>query len=314
VTSPSTGGAAVVALPADAAVADVARYYDASTRRFLRLGSGGGVHAMHRELWASGVASTAAAADHVNRLVADEIAALGIADPVVVDFGCGVGGTLFHLARRFPGARLRGVTVSERQVEIAERLAARAGLSDRCSFSRGDFQRVELGLAADTVLAVESFVHSTSADAFLASAARHLRDRGLLILVDDFLAGAADSMSARRRARVEELRAGWLAFALCTGESLIGRAAAMGFLLEKRVDLTGLTRPGSRMRDRLTALVAPLLSGLGLARIPLYGNMIGGNALQVGLREGFLAYEMLTLRKSSAEYRNAARERTIRAV
>jgi hypothetical protein len=36
---------------------------------------------------------------------------------------------------------------------------------------------------------------------------------------------------------------------------------------------------------------------LGLGRIPFYGNMIGGNALQIGLREGVLRYELLVLRR-----------------
>jgi hypothetical protein len=34
---------------------DVARYYDANTRRFLRLGGGGQMAAIHRPIWAPGV-------------------------------------------------------------------------------------------------------------------------------------------------------------------------------------------------------------------------------------------------------------------
>ena len=30
-----------------------------------------------------------------------------------------------------------------------------------------------------------------------------------------------------------------------------------------------------------------------------FGNMIGGNALQIGLREGFLSYRMLSFRKGT---------------
>ena len=296
---------------------EVARYYDRNTRRFLWMGSGGGVHAMHRELWAPGVASARDAADHINRVLADEIAELMApsptsSSPVIVDFGCGVGGTLFHLARRFPNARLIGITLSPRQVEIAERLAEEAGCADRCSFSLGDFQTANLDVRADAVVAVESFVHSTSADAFLASAARHLRPDGCLIVADDFLASEAGALDARQRVRVDQFRAGWRAPAICTSDGLAGAAARHGFAAGKVVDLTPLTRPGSRVRDRLTAAISPLAARLGLGRMPFYGNMIGGNALQVALREGFIVYKLLTFRRAAGDCRDAARELTMR--
>jgi SAM-dependent methyltransferase len=219
--------------------------------------------------------------------------------PTILDFGCGVGGTLVHLAACFPNARLAGVTVSMSQVEIARRLAERRGLADRCSFLLGDFQTADLGLLADAVVAVESFAHSESPTAFAENAARHLRLEGTLLVVDDFLALETDALDERRRAWVERFRTGWRVPAICTAERFVQEAGAHGLVLERRVDLTPLVRPGSRMRDKLVAAVSPLLERLGLARIPFCGNVIGGNALQVGLREGFLHHELLILRKDS---------------
>ena len=283
---------------------DVAHYYDSNTRRFLWMGSGDEVHAIHRELWGPGVESASGARDHINHLVADSIASLELdAGAVIVDFGCGVGGTLFHLARRFPAARLSGLTVSGRQVEIARRLAVDAGCADRCSFTHADFLTAELGFRADVIVAVESFTHSTSTNAFVVSAARHLRPGGRLFIADDFLASEEESLHPDQRRRVEQLRTGWRVPAICTATSLASVAAGHGLAAEKTVDLTTLTRPGSRVRDRLTAALSPVLVRLGLERIPFYGNMIGGHALQVGLREGFLRYTLLVFRRT-AEYRD----------
>jgi hypothetical protein len=187
--------------------------------------------------------------------------------------------------------------VSRRQVAVAERMASRLGLADRCAFSVADFQVAALPERADAIVAVESFVHSASAEAFLANAARHLEAGGPLIVVDDFLASDEHTLSPIQRIRVEEMRSGWRVPSLCTVESFVAAAQRLGFDAHVVRDLTPLTRPGSRVRDRLTAAVSPFLAGLGLARIPLYGNMIGGNALQVGLREGFLVYHLLVLRK-----------------
>ena len=288
---------------------DVARYYDRNTRRFL-LASARGTYSMHRELWGPDVRSAAQATAHVDRLVGDEIGeALGAKGagawpcpddvPLVIDFGCGVGGTLFHLAERFPCARLVGVTVSGRQVEIAERIAGRLGHAERSSFTRADFQTLDLGVGADAIVAVESFAHSEGADAFLASAARHLRPGGRLVIADDFLARDAGALAADERRRVEQLRAGWRVPTLCTAEQLGRAARAHGLHVQKVADLTALTRPGRRVRDRLIGLLSPLLVGLRLGRMPFYGNMIGGNALQIGLRRGFIRYQLVTLSRGS---------------
>lgn len=279
---------------------DVARYYDSNTRRFLFIGRGRGVHAMHRELWGPGVTSAVGAVDHINGVVAEAIAELvPAAAPVVVDFGCGVGGTLFHLAGRFPDARLTGITISERQVEIARQLANELGVAARCTFRLADFQTVELGEPADAIVAIEAFAHSRDADAFLDGAARHLRPGGHLIVADDFLAADEDSMDARQRRVVGRFRAGWRVPAICTADHLGATAAGHGLDVVRTVDLTGLTRPGSRVRDRLVAAVSPLLARLGLERVPFCGNLIGGDALQSGLREGFLRYELVALRAAA---------------
>jgi cyclopropane fatty-acyl-phospholipid synthase-like methyltransferase len=279
---------------------DVARYYDRNTRRFLLMGGARGVHSIHRELWGAEVRSAHEAADHINRLLADEIAGLDIGpEPSIVDFGCGVGGTLFHLAQRMPKARLLGITISRRQVEIAERFVEKLGHADACSFSLGDFHTADTGVRADVVLAVESFAHSHSAEAFLANAVRNLGPEGRLIVVDDFLASEKESLATRQRRRVEQFQAGWRVPAICTEEHLVHSAAQHGLRTEKTVDLTSLTRPGSRVRDRLTAIVSPLLARLGLSRIPFCGNLIGGNALQIGLRDGFLRYRFLVFRKQA---------------
>jgi len=287
--------------PASITASDVADYYDRNTRRFLFMG--GGAPSFHRALWAPGVTSAQEAVEHIDHLVAEEIAPIvdGGArsdPPTIVDFGCGVGGTLFRLAERFSHARFTGVTVSAKQAAVAERLARDRRLAGRCSFSLGDFQTIDLGVRADALLAIESFVHSASPETFVASAARHLRVGGLLLVVDDFLTAEVASLTYRQRIAVDELRAGWRIPALCTVDRFVAAAAAQHLHPVRSTDLTPLTRPGSRLRDRLTAAVSPLAAGLGLERMPFWGNVIGGHALQVGLRDGFVTYRMLVLEKT----------------
>jgi SAM-dependent methyltransferase len=191
------------------------------------------------------------------------------------------------------------MTVSPRQLDIAKRIATRLGLGNRCSFVLGDFQRTALGLRANAILAVESFAHAADRDAFLANASRHLARGGHLIIVDDFLSAPRESLDARQRRLVDRLQAGWRVPGLCAPGALIESATRQGLVADKSVDLTPLTRPRSRARDHVVAALTPLFVRLGLTRVPFYGNMIGGDALQVGLREGFLRYRMVVLRRTA---------------
>jgi SAM-dependent methyltransferase len=295
----------------------VARYYDRNTSRFIRFGGGEDALAIHRELWGPGVTSVTDAKRYVNRLLGDEIGSSEVDTPTVLDLGCGVGGTMFELAVRFPGAWMYGVTISRAQKKLAEAWAHRLGVGDRCAFHVGDFHdprlRVPMGtgssprgpearpgelhgdttVRASVVIAVESFAHATDPSAFFRTAARHLDADGRLFVVDDFLAIRRGELIPSDAARVDRFEEGWRLGTLLTPDEAGETARAAGLLPTGEVDLTHLIRLG-RPRDHLISVVAPVLARLGLVGVPFCGNMIGGNALQDGLRRGVLSYRMLT--------------------
>jgi cyclopropane fatty-acyl-phospholipid synthase-like methyltransferase len=296
--TPAVGSNEVSAV---AGAGDVAHYYDRNTGRFLLMGWGR-VYGIHRELWGSGTTTAEDAAGHIDELLAAELADVAaVPDALLLDFGCGVGGTLFRLAERFTTARFRGVTISRRQVDVAERLAQRLGLASRCAFTHGDFHTVDLGESADAVVAVESFAHSGDPAAFLANASRHLAEGGRLLLADDFLVRDEGALTPPEIEVVDRLRRGWRVPGIRTVDRLEREAQAYGLALDKSADLTPLTRPGSRFRDRLGEVLSPALvsldATLAIGRMPFFGNLIGGHAVQVGLREGILEYRLLVFRK-----------------
>ena len=214
----------------------------------------------------------------------------------MIDMGCGIGGTLFHLAETFQASHFLGITISQRQYDTAVGIAASRNLSDRCRFVRGDFQSMALGEPADAIVAIESFVHSESTDRFFTSASNHLREGGYLMIADDFLARGASQLGRRTQRAVAAFKEGWRLQSLCTAKECLGAGEVCGLSPRKDLDLSDLIRLG-RVRDRVIALFSPLFRLLGLVDVPFFGNMIGGNALQVGLREGFLRYQLLVLQK-----------------
>lgn len=109
----------------------------------------------------------------------------------VVDAGCGVGGTSIYLAKT-RGARVTGVNLNERQLEIARKRVSEAGLSDRqVDFRRGNCsERLPFDSdSIDIVVNVESACHYSDRKQFLREVHRILKPGGQMAasdwLVDD---------------------------------------------------------------------------------------------------------------------------------
>ena len=293
--------------PDRASASAVERYYDASTRRFLAVGGSGEALAIHRPLWGAGVATPQAAAAHVNTLVASAAEdALGRPPAQVRDLGCGVGGTLFHLARHWPEARLGGLTLSAEQVRLARRHASARGLGGRVEVTQSDFTLPTTLPPADLVLAIESHVHSDSAASFLRAAQGHLRRGGVLIVVDDMLADAPPAHPRAARL-IDAFRRGWRLGHVTPGSALLAEAGRQGFAAVATLDLTPLLRL-DRLRDRALRLAGPLADALGLGRFALFANMIGGNALTEAYRAGIMRYRLVVLRLVEPQRRTAPPE------
>jgi cyclopropane fatty-acyl-phospholipid synthase-like methyltransferase len=113
-----------------------------------------------------------------------------IAEPHLLDLGCGLGATLRNFARRLPYAKLSGVTRVPWQVERARAMNNAAGFSERVSVLEVDYENNPLPASSyDGVYALESSCHARGADkaALLAEAHRLLRSGGRLVVADGFL-------------------------------------------------------------------------------------------------------------------------------
>jgi MPBQ/MSBQ methyltransferase len=125
-----------------------------------------------------------------------------IAQPSLLDLGCGLGATLRSFARRLPGAHLLGITRVPWQVEQASELNRAAGCGERVRVVEGDYENTILpGSSFDGAYALESSCHAHGADkgALLAEVHRLLRPGGRLVVADGFLAGAQFAGALQRR-------------------------------------------------------------------------------------------------------------------
>jgi tocopherol O-methyltransferase len=157
---------------------------------------------------------------------------------VVVDAGCGVGGTAIYLARRH-GCRVIGVNLCPRQIEIAERKVQEAGLAGMIRFLGGDCSR-HLPLdtdSVDVVVNIESACHYSNRDNFIRECARIIKTGGRLV-AEDWI--ARDSIDQSKF--IARMCDAWfLQFPLETPSSYFAGLTRNGFHVVELVDLGGLS-------------------------------------------------------------------------
>ncbi|MGD2105175.1 MAG: cyclopropane-fatty-acyl-phospholipid synthase family protein [Anaerolineae bacterium] len=77
----------------------------------------------------------------------------------LLDIGCGWGGLVIHAARHY-GVEALGITLSQPQVEFAQRRIQQAGLDDRCRVACQDYREVATdGRPFDKLVSVGMFEH-----------------------------------------------------------------------------------------------------------------------------------------------------------
>lgn len=283
--------------------ADVRRYYDRNTDGFVAHGEGGAAGALHRAVWGPGVDDAAGAVHYVEDRLAARLreTRAGEREAHVVDLGCGVGGSLCHLAARLP-VRGTGLTLSPVQVRHAERRIREAGLSERVRCVEADYCEPPPDLPpADLAYAIESLVHGPDPARFFAACARIVRPGGLLAICDDFLR-PADSPAAGRT--VARFRRGWHLNTLLHPCELRALAERAGFEHLSTEDLTPHLRLG-RPRDRVAALFVALCGWLPLDRTR-FGHLVGGTALQTCLAKGWMGYDLALFRRTALPEASAA--------
>jgi len=132
--------------------------------------------------------------EQMNAEVLSRLQLHGIAEPRLLDLGCGLGATLRSFARRLPGAKLTGITRVPWQVEHARSLNNAADCGERICIVEGDYEDNQLLPCADYdgVYALESSCHAHGADKglLLREAHRLLRPGGRIVVADGFLTSA----------------------------------------------------------------------------------------------------------------------------
>jgi cyclopropane fatty-acyl-phospholipid synthase-like methyltransferase len=279
---------------------DVAGYYDKNTKSFLRRGQGGKSLAIHRAVWAPGVCKRTDAFQYINERILQALTAESASS--VLDLGCGVGGSLLYLASRY-AASYAGITRSAVQAKIAQDLIRNNRMNDYVRIVNGDFADPQpyrkLALQSRSLsaaFAVESFIHAGNPQRLAALLGSFIAPRGFVIICDDMLNKDPEQAGRRPQRLLEEYRRGWHVKSLLTAGEMDRIFSSAGFCRIKSEDFTPyleLDRP----RDMVIRLLVNLFRHSAL-RASWWENMLGGNALQLCLKNGVVKYKYTLYRKS----------------
>jgi tocopherol O-methyltransferase len=241
---------------------DVAWYYDTYQSGYSRFWS---PTAVHYGFWYEDTKSLGEAVRNTDRLVVD---LLGIEpDDVVLDAGCGVGGTSLYIAET-TGARLYGVTLSSVQLEIARRNSATSSAAGRLTFVQEDYSATSFADETFTgVFGIESVCHANDKADFLREAYRVLRPGGRIVVVDGFL--ARERLTSSEQRLYEKFIAGWVVPNLASRARFEDQLRVAGFTGIRFFDMQRYVRRSIERVYRFSWLLSPvnvLGSKLGLTR------------------------------------------------
>lgn len=269
-------------------------YYDQNTSIFLKFSSSRKAQNIHRSLWTDGARTLEDALNVANNRILNEIVSVTPEHARILDLGCGVGASLFHIYPRLQNPSCAvGLTISSLQAKHAFNSARQMNLHERIRFAQGDFTAIPLQGPWDVAYSIEAVFHAVNPEKYFLEVSRVLRRGGKLVLIDDFQ--AQRSFSREDANWLMAFKDGWHLPGLSTVEEVKQWAGKYELSLIKDEFLT----PYLRLRnlpDGLARTIRFLGNQLPI-RHPILPSMLGSMALQQCLHEGIVEYRFLVFEK-----------------
>ncbi len=163
---------------------DIERYYDLSEIHYRVFWDLDKSNSLHYGYWDASTKNFHEALLNINTVLSKKIN-ITKAD-VVLDAGCGIGGSSVWLAKNI-GCNVTGISLSNKQVNTANDRAVKNGVENIATFYQKDF--TDTGFANESfsiVWAIESVCHAQDKSQFINEAFRLLNNSGRVVMADFF--------------------------------------------------------------------------------------------------------------------------------
>lgn len=216
-------------------------YYDQTHVDYRLLWQVDRTLSMHFGYYDRNVKTHDAAVINMNKVLAKKVKINS--NDVVLDAGCGIGGSAIWLAKTF-GCKVIGITLSEKQAFRAKELSKRNNVEDLAHFFIRDFTNTKFpNYSFDVVWAIESVCHAKNKKDFLAEAHRILKKGGRLIVADGFL--KKENLTHVEKNYMDKWLDGWAVPNLASISEFDNYTKKLGFKNIKFADITKNAMPSS---------------------------------------------------------------------
>ncbi len=220
---------------------DVAEYYNTTQIHYEKWWDLKNSLSLHYGIWEKGIKNFSTSLSNTNRILA-ELSNISESDKIL-DAGCGVGGAAMYLSSN-KNVQVVGITLSEKQVNFATRIAKERNLDGPVSFRIMDYTKTSFDDESfDVVWACESMSSAPDKQAFINEAYRVLKKGGRLILSDFFL---TSDNQLDKKSLIKKWIQTWLISDLISCELFVEELKNAGFIIKKKLDYTEKIRKSAK--------------------------------------------------------------------
>ncbi len=268
---------------------DIVDYYEYHQKFYNIFWTGKDNLAIHCGFWDKDTRNLNEALINTNRFLADK--ARVKSSDVILDAGCGVGGSAIWLAKEYE-TKVVGITISKTQVAQARKNAKENKVDHLVKFYERDF--IKTGFkdkSFDVIWAIESVCHAEDKREFLKETHRLLKKRGRLVIADAFQKKTSPTLEEQKIIRT--FMRGLAVPNITTAEEFGGYLKDLDFRNIKFFDKTREVIPSSKRLYIMCCFVYPLALILAKFKIineMLKDNIAAGIVQYKGIKKGIAVY------------------------
>lgn len=222
---------------------DIAEYYDTTRVHYNRWWNLREARSLHYGIRDESAGSFSESLINTSRVMMDICGLSG--GEKILDAGCGEGGAAFYL-NHMKNAEVTGISLSGKQIKLANEYARQNNLSGKLSFEVMDFAGTTFhDETFDVVWACESVCQAQDKEAFIVESHRILKKAGKLIICDYFL---PEENQYDKRGWIKKWCDAWAISGLVTLDEYKGKLILSGFNDIRAFDYTSkIIRSSRRM-------------------------------------------------------------------
>lgn len=245
----------------------------------------------HYPIWDDTTATYREASNNTNKVVADALE-LSQGD-VVLDAGCGVGGTAVWMASHYD-VRVTGITIVPSHIKRARDWARKNKTFNPVKFELADYADTGFkGSSFDKVFGIESVCHAPVKSEFLREAYRLLKPGGKLVVLDAFR--VTKDLSARDEKVYRDFLEGFVLDNLVFRSDFCGDMKKIGFgevSFESQVEGIQKTLRKFYIEGSLAYPIVGLLQKVGLIKDSL-GHIVAARNSKYLIDNNILDYGLM---------------------